>query len=119
MFALSIVAPVDFNDQAPFPANEIHDVRSKGLLPNEFHSVKRTRTESIPEPLFSDCGITAQPSRHVRLVDFCAAHESSPHEAFAPTWNRQEKEFGRNARSFIPAAALLLPLPACGERVGM
>jgi hypothetical protein len=73
-----MLTPVDFDDQAVFPADEINDVRSNGLLPNEFHSVKRTRTESIPEPVFSDCGITAQPSRVVRLCNFCATHEAAP-----------------------------------------
>src|SRR5260370_760 len=63
MFALSILAPVDFNDQPPFPANEIHDVRSNGLLPNEFHPVKRTRTPPIPTPPFSHSGMPPRPGR--------------------------------------------------------
>jgi hypothetical protein len=39
-------------------------------LPNELHSVKRTRTKSIPKSLFRYRGISAQPSRMVRICNF-------------------------------------------------
>jgi hypothetical protein len=58
-----MLTPIDFDDQAVFPANEIYDVRSNGLLPYKFHSTKRTRTESIPKALFCNRGILAQPPR--------------------------------------------------------
>jgi len=35
-----VLSAVDFDDQPSFPANEVHNVRSDRLLPQEFHSTK-------------------------------------------------------------------------------
>src|SRR5215471_13346787 len=72
-----MLAPIDFNDQTLFPANKVHDVRSDGLLPDEFQFVERTRTETIPKSVFGNGGISAQPSRRVRLCDLSATHEAA------------------------------------------
>jgi hypothetical protein len=77
-FAFGVLSAIDFNDQTPFPADEIRDVGPNRLLPDEFHSIKRTRTESIPKPLFRDRGISAQPRRFTYLCNFCATHEAAP-----------------------------------------
>src|SRR5262245_10835749 len=77
-FRLGILSTIDLNDQAPLSADEIHDARSDRLWPHKLHSVKRTRTESIPKALFRDRGISAQPSCVVSLCNFCATHEAAP-----------------------------------------
>src|SRR5215470_17950982 len=101
-----MLSPVDFDDQAMFPADEIYNVRSDGLLPHKFHSVKPTRAESIPKPLFGNCGIAAQPARVVCLCNFCAMHEAAPRQApFAP------RQSGRDRRNLTPKAAAWAPSP--------
>jgi len=40
--AFGMLSAIDFDDQAVFPANKIHDVRSDGLLPDEFHAMKES-----------------------------------------------------------------------------
>jgi hypothetical protein len=39
-FIFGMLSAVDLNDQAQLPADEVDDVRSDGLLPNEFRSAK-------------------------------------------------------------------------------
>jgi len=39
-FAVGMLSSIDFDDQTPFPADEIHDVRSDGLPPHKFHATK-------------------------------------------------------------------------------
>jgi hypothetical protein len=73
-----MLTPVHFDDQTVFPADKIYNVRTDRLLPHKLHSVKGTRTESVPKSLFRDRGISAQLSRDVRLCNFCATHEAAP-----------------------------------------
>ncbi len=53
----SVLAAINFDDEAPLPANEVDDVATDWLLPDEFKSTERARAKMFPKPPFSDGGI--------------------------------------------------------------
>ena len=80
-FVFGMLSAIDFDDQSLFPANEVHDVRSDGFLPDEFHSAEGSRTKPIPKSLLGKSGVTAKAPRGFCLSNLCAAHEKVPPHA--------------------------------------
>jgi len=60
-----VLSTVDFNNQAPFSADKIDDIRPNWLLPNELAAGDRTRSQPVPEPQLGYGGIAPKPPRAI------------------------------------------------------
>jgi hypothetical protein len=97
-----MLSTIDFNDQAVFSTDKVHNARKDRLLPHKLHSIQRTRTEPIPNVLLSKRCIPSQPP-----CNTCSSNVTM--HVPLPTYYS----------TVFYGTALVLPLPPWGERVGV
>jgi hypothetical protein len=78
LFRLRVLAAVEFDSQALFETNKIHDVNSDRLLATKFVGVETAITQCVPEFALGSGLSAAQPAGE------SVFHRSPPH----PQWSR-------------------------------
>lgn len=76
--AVSMLATVDFHDQAPVATDEVDRVGSDRLLSNEFVSIEPSSAKAIPKRPLRIRQVAAQSSRPPGLDFISTAHADAP-----------------------------------------
>jgi hypothetical protein len=94
--AVSMLPAINLDDKPTFSANEIDDIETYRLLPDEFVTSQTPRSQSAPKRVFRICrGPSQAPSAPCPSL-FCTAHAARPPH---------------------PDCFAIRPLPARGERL--